>query len=204
MFVKVLEMAEQLDDDEYRLRALWGLYGCRNQTGSGRIGLTLAQRFADIASTRPNADDRAIAERLIGTSLHFIGDQNVARRHLEQMLERQPRSSTYRSQTIRFLYDQRVLALATLTQVMWLQRLPERAALHARQAGRGRGHGSPSFAVLRPRRGGRCDRGLHRRSWRAGSLRVTAARRRHSVREPGVAERRPLPSSPAAHQAWRR
>ena len=134
MFVKVLEMAERLDDDEYRLRALWGLYGCRNQTGSGRIGLTLAQSFADIASTRPNAADRAIAERLIGTSLHFIGDQDAARRHLEQMLERQPRSGTYRSQTIRFLYDQRVLALATLTQVVWLQGLPERAALHARQA----------------------------------------------------------------------
>ena len=134
LWTTLLDMAEGLDDDEYRLRAIWGQYACRNQTGSGRMGLALAQRFADIAARRPNVDDQAIADRLIGASLHYIGDQESARRHIERMLERQPRPVTYRSQTMRFLFDQRVLALNTLTHVVWLQGAPGRAAELARQA----------------------------------------------------------------------
>jgi len=134
LWTTLLDMADRLDDDEYRLRAIWGQYACRNQTGSGRMGLALAQRFAEIAARRPNADDQAIADRLTGASLHYIGDQESARRHLERMLERQPRPATYRSQTMRFLFDQRVLALNTLTHVVWLQGAPARAAALARQA----------------------------------------------------------------------
>ena len=134
VWTKVLDMADRLDDDEYRLRALWGQYSCRNQTGSGRSGLAIARRFADIAARRPSADDRAIADRLIGTSLHYIGDQATARRHIERMLESQPRSATYRSQTIRFLFDQRVLAQITLARITWLLGAPGRATELARQA----------------------------------------------------------------------
>ncbi len=134
LWTTLLDMAEGLDDDEYRLRAIWGQYACRNQTGSGRMGLALAQRFAGIAARRPNADDQAIADRLIGASLHYIGDQESARRHIERMLERQPRPVTYRSQTMRFLFDQRVLALNTLTHVVWLQGASARAVELAHQA----------------------------------------------------------------------
>ena len=126
LWVRTLEMAERLDDDEYRIRALWGLYACRNQTGSGHIGLALARRLADIAATRPDTDLPAIADRMIGTSLHFIGDQPAARDHLEQMLARYARTTT-RSQRIRFFFDQRVMARITLAHTLWLLGSPDQA-----------------------------------------------------------------------------
>ena len=134
-WTKVLGMAEELGDEEYQLRALWGLYACRNVSGSGRIGLALARRFAAIAATRPDPVDRAIAERLIGTSLHYIGEQSTARAHIERMLElHPPRTSVHQSQTLRFFFDQRTLAYTILTHVLWLQGAPDQALVSARQA----------------------------------------------------------------------
>ena len=42
---KALEFAESLGDTEYQLRALYGLWACRINSGQCRVGLTLAQRF---------------------------------------------------------------------------------------------------------------------------------------------------------------
>jgi predicted ATPase len=123
---RTLEIAEQLGDDEYRMRGLWGLYACSNQSGSGHVGLALARRLADIAATRPDSDLRAIADRMIGTSLHYIGDQPGARRHLELMLERHSGTSTW-GQRSRFLFDQRVMARIFLTHNLWLLGWPQQA-----------------------------------------------------------------------------
>jgi predicted ATPase/DNA-binding winged helix-turn-helix (wHTH) protein len=128
-----LEVAERLGDDEYRMRALWGLYACRNQLGSGHVGLALARRLADIAATQPDTDLRAIADRMIGTSLHYIGDQRGARRHIEQMLASHSGTTT-RSHRLRFLFDQRVMAQVFLTHVAWLQGEPDKARSAAARA----------------------------------------------------------------------
>ena len=52
-WTQVLEIAESLDDAEYRLRSLWGLWGFRINSGQHRVALTLAQRFYALAASGP-------------------------------------------------------------------------------------------------------------------------------------------------------
>src|ERR1700731_1193436 len=56
-----LEIAQTLDDTEYQLRALWGLFAYRISSGEYLAALTLAQTFCRLTS---NGAD--LAARLIG------------------------------------------------------------------------------------------------------------------------------------------
>ena len=65
-WTKALEIAESLDDAEYQLRSLWGLWSFHISSGQYRIALALAQRFCTLAADRSDPNDRLIGERLIG------------------------------------------------------------------------------------------------------------------------------------------
>ncbi|HEY3938434.1 MAG TPA: hypothetical protein VGL97_13450 [Bryobacteraceae bacterium] len=67
-----------------------------------------------------------VGERLVGTSHHFLGEQTVARRHLESMLDHAGVLGN-RAEIVRFQFDQSVAARAFLGKVLWLQGLPEAA-----------------------------------------------------------------------------
>jgi hypothetical protein len=85
-YTRALEIAESLDDAEYRLRALWGLYTYYNVSAGYRVALELAQRFHALAAERPDPNDRLTGEGMIGVAQHFLGDLTSARRHLEHVL----------------------------------------------------------------------------------------------------------------------
>ena len=119
-WTSALETAERLADTEYRLRALWGLWTYRHYAGEYRSALALAQRFSDLAATQTNPADLCVADRMMGLSLHYLGDQHAARRRLEQMLDRYI-APVHRSHRVRFVYDQRVIARAVLAHTLWLQ-----------------------------------------------------------------------------------
>jgi hypothetical protein len=63
---------------------------------------------------------------MIGTSLHYLGDQTDARHHIERMLASYT-APVHRPDTIRFQFDQRVTARATLPRILWLQGFPNQA-----------------------------------------------------------------------------
>jgi len=67
-----------------------------------------------------------VGDRMIGVSLHYLGDQTNARRHLERMLERYV-APVQRSHAVRFQYDQRVAARMILARILWLQGWLDRA-----------------------------------------------------------------------------
>jgi hypothetical protein len=125
-WTNALECAERLDDAEYQLRALWGLWSYRLSRGEHRGAQALAQRFSSLAACTPDLADLLIGARLIGVSLHHLGDQTDARRHLEHMLNHYV-APVYRPHAIRFQYDQRVMARATLAWILWLQGFPDQA-----------------------------------------------------------------------------
>ena len=85
-WTKALEIAESLDDAEYQLRSLWGLWLFHINSGQHRVALALAQRFCSAGGERPDPNDRLIGERMIGVSQYYLGDQSSARRHLERVL----------------------------------------------------------------------------------------------------------------------
>ena len=80
-----LELADQLDDKEYRLRALWGLCIDQFNNGEFRKALEFAHRFVKAAENSPDPTDSIIADRLLAVSLHYLGDQQAARHHIDRV-----------------------------------------------------------------------------------------------------------------------
>ncbi len=121
-----LEIAESLDDTDYQLRALWGLCVDRLNNGIFREALAFAEKFCAVAPNSPDPVDLPIGDRMMGLSLHYLGDQTNARQHFERMLSRYV-APVRRSHVIRFQFDQRVTAHVALAAVLWLQGYPDQA-----------------------------------------------------------------------------
>lgn len=126
-YTRALEIAESLDDAEYRLRALWGLWAYHTASGRLRVALELAQRFHALAAERPDPNDRLSGEGMIGVSQHYLGDQPGPRRHLEHVLAGYV-TPDQTSHIIRFHADQRLVMSVFLARVLWLQGFPDQAA----------------------------------------------------------------------------
>jgi predicted ATPase/DNA-binding winged helix-turn-helix (wHTH) protein len=122
----VLETAERLDDTEYRLRALWGLWYNHISNGECRAALTLAQRYYRVPRDQAGPADVLIGERMLGTSQYYLGDLSNAHHHLAHMLSHCT-APLRRSHMIRFQFDLPVAARGTLARVLWLQGFPDQA-----------------------------------------------------------------------------
>ncbi|TAJ86517.1 MAG: transcriptional regulator [Reyranella sp.] len=132
VWTRALQIAERLGDREYRLRPLWGLAIARFYVGDYRVALDLLHRYRAVASESGDVADLLGCDRLIGTTLHYLGDQGGARRELEHTLAQH--LSLQRSHIARFQYDQRVAAKYNLTHVLWLQGFPDQALRMAESA----------------------------------------------------------------------
>jgi predicted ATPase/DNA-binding winged helix-turn-helix (wHTH) protein len=126
IWATALEIAKALDDTDYQLRALWGLWaGCMNQSRF-REALTLAREFCTLSAAAGEEAELLVGDRLIGAALHFLGDQAGSRRHIEHMLDNY-RSPSRRAHPVRFQFDQQITARITLARVLWLQGLADQA-----------------------------------------------------------------------------
>ena len=123
---RALEIAESLDDAEYQLRSIWGLWGLHSETGRYRAALPFAQKFHDLAMRGSDSSGRLFGERMMGSSKHFLGDQIGARRHLEQVLTHYA-GTDHGWEVIRFGTDLRVAVHALLARVLWLQGFVDQA-----------------------------------------------------------------------------
>ena len=123
---KALQIAESLDDDEYQLRSIWGLWSFHISTGQHCAALSLAQRFHALAAKRSDPNDRLMGERMIGGSQYYLGDLPGARHHLERVLVHDA-ALAQRWQFVRFQVDPRADAQAFLARILWLQGLPDQA-----------------------------------------------------------------------------
>ncbi|HKM72583.1 MAG TPA: winged helix-turn-helix domain-containing protein [Stellaceae bacterium] len=123
---KALEIAESLDDIEYQLRSLCGLWTFRISCGQHRVAMTLAQLFYTLAAKRSDPKDHLISERMIGASQYYLGDLLSARRHLERVLAHDV-APAQKSRIVRFQVDPWATARAYLARILWLQGLPDQA-----------------------------------------------------------------------------
>ena len=123
---KALELAELTDDGRYRLAALHGLYLARLHTGEYPSALSLAEKFRTVAAETADRSVVPIGNRLVGLTLHVLGDQPGARRHLEPlvgshfMTARPSHLSLYQ-------YDHRVVLDCYYARVLWLQGFGDKA-----------------------------------------------------------------------------
>ncbi len=123
-WTSAFEIAESLDDADYRLRALWGLFiGCTT-SGRYRAARAVAERFCAYAAKTTDPADGPIGDRLVGVALLVLGDQEGARWHIERMLGRYVARNSH---IIRFHYDQRLLAHSYHSRILWLQGFADQA-----------------------------------------------------------------------------
>src|ERR1700688_3994805 len=119
-----LEIAEVLDDADYRLRALWGLYVDCFTGGRYRAALALAERFCSYAAKTTDPADGPLGDLQVGLVQVALGNLEGARRHIERMLDRYVAK---RSHICRFHYDQRMVAHTYHSRILWLQGFSEQA-----------------------------------------------------------------------------
>ena len=131
-YTRALEIAESLDDAEYRLRALCGLFTHHVASGRNSVALELAQRFHALAAERTDRNDRLIGEGIIGAVQHFLGDLPSARRHLEEVLIGYV-THDQTSHIVRFQIDPRLMNVF-FARVLWLQGFPDQATRAAHSA----------------------------------------------------------------------
>jgi len=127
---ETLPLAVELEDVDYQLQAVWALMLVCANRGAAAEALAQAHRFAALARHASDPQDQVIAVRLVGKSLHFLGDFAGSRRAAEQMLELYEQRPSH---LVRFQYDQRLTAKITLARDLWLQGYADRALAQVEQ-----------------------------------------------------------------------
>jgi hypothetical protein len=113
-FRKVLDVAEDIGDLSFQMKALWGLFVERSMVGDYAVGATIARRFAAIAERLSLSI--SVCDPLLGLALHHCGQHAEARLHVERVIRiaplapQVPRSSGYgyddrRTRILAYLLD---------------------------------------------------------------------------------------------------
>jgi predicted ATPase/DNA-binding winged helix-turn-helix (wHTH) protein len=138
-FTKVLDMAKRLDDVEYQLRALWGLYFYYNGIGRFRSAQPLALEFHSLSLRGSDQNDQMFGKSMVAVAEHFVGDQESARGQLEQLLTLGAAGDLRRNavrfrDVVRFGMDFRLLVTVFLARALWLQGFADQAVRMAEQS----------------------------------------------------------------------
>jgi predicted ATPase/DNA-binding winged helix-turn-helix (wHTH) protein/class 3 adenylate cyclase len=126
----LLALSRDNNDPDHQLRALWGLWAAQVSEGALRTSLALAKEFSSLAQHTSELD-RCVGDRMLGHSLHLLGEQAAAREHLERMLANYAPPATG-AQAMRYIFDQKALARCFLARIRWLQGYPDQAMEIAR------------------------------------------------------------------------
>ncbi|MCP3368036.1 ATP-binding protein [Bradyrhizobium cajani] len=145
-----LQLAEQLGDRDYLLRSLWGL--CIDQFNNGEFRQVpgFVDRFTDVVAGSSNSVDRMMAERLLATKLHYLGDQWLAHRHIDRALSHLA-DLTAKPQVTRFRFDLRASAYCFQARILWLLGFADQALSVVErnvEEGRASGHALTFCSVL--------------------------------------------------------
>jgi predicted ATPase len=130
---EALRLAESLGDTEYQLRALWELWAHHTNTGDLVAALVVARRFYTLALEHADPATLPIANRMMGMSYHYLGDQTNAWRHIERMLSADA-DPQRRSPLIRFWFDQKVAGRVVQARILWLRGFADQAWRTAQSA----------------------------------------------------------------------
>ena len=115
---RVLILATRAAFPEGEARAFWGLWTACSYGGQPREALGYAQRYAVTQIDDGYATTGILGERIIGVSLHLLGEQAAARARLEGMLARYtPFPHFY---TPGFQLDHAAMTRVTLVRVLWV------------------------------------------------------------------------------------
>ncbi|QBX42347.1 transcriptional regulator [Pseudomonas fluorescens] len=134
-FVDAHALAQAYDDVAGQLRAVSGHMAVNLSCGHYRSALEQSEQF-DRLGLHGDPQLSLSTHRLRVLALHYAGDQQQARLHAEQVIQRMAQNGNPNRFTHGFgvQYDQSVASLTVLARVLWLQGFPEQAWRTARQA----------------------------------------------------------------------
>ena len=125
-WLRTLRLAEDLDDTEYRLRALRGLWSYRMNVGEYPAALVLADEFRDLAEREADRATVRAGNRMSALILHYLGEQAEARKRIES-ITRASVAASPAPPTARLMVDPDVAAPALFARILWLQGFPDQA-----------------------------------------------------------------------------
>jgi hypothetical protein len=142
-----LELADQLDDRSTGC-ALGFVHRSIQQRQIARR--RIRPSFVDGAANSTDPIDSMMADRLLATALHYLGDQKSARHHIERVLVHLA-DLTLKPRIVRFRFDLRVSAHYFQARILWLQGFADqalRAVERNIEEGRASGHALTFCSVL--------------------------------------------------------
>ena len=114
---RACDLASQLGDKEMQLQAEYGLWLFNLRSGCYAQALQHGKKMAELAMKHRDQAALLTARRLIGTSLHFLGNHAEALIEIESMLDSYARDEHHGSH-FRFGLDQRVAGWAFLSRIL--------------------------------------------------------------------------------------
>jgi predicted ATPase/DNA-binding winged helix-turn-helix (wHTH) protein len=139
---KSLTLAESLGDADYQARTYWTMYSQCFWTANYSAAMVYANKFRQVGAKAGDEADISLGDSMVGAAAHSLGDQALARRHLEGQPAHYAEVARP-SDIVRFQYDTRMLGPMVLGPVLWLQGLPDqarRAAQNSIRLARETGH----------------------------------------------------------------
>jgi predicted ATPase/DNA-binding winged helix-turn-helix (wHTH) protein len=123
-----LKIARELGDAEYQVRALYGIWIFHLRIGGHRRALSFARQLRKVAERAGDLSSILTGNRIFGVSLHYLGQQMLARTTIQGVIESQEATrNLHRCFILRFGLDQRVAAWACQARVHWVQGFPDLA-----------------------------------------------------------------------------
>ncbi|MBO9708041.1 MAG: winged helix-turn-helix domain-containing protein [Caulobacter sp.] len=132
-YAEALRLAEALGDNDYTLRALWGLMITHFTGRNFRAALEAAQRFRALANRLGDVGDTMVGARMMGNIHHVLGEHAQGLREIELMLDLYVENHQ-RSNASRFQFDQRVAALAFHAAILFVRGRFDKAMASAQTA----------------------------------------------------------------------
>jgi predicted ATPase/DNA-binding winged helix-turn-helix (wHTH) protein len=117
-FGRALELAEHLDDSDYRLRALWGLCTTCFNEGDFVTSRDLARRFYSLAQVSADPSALLSATLVLGGALFVLGDMAGGLELTERSCKATELPADLPSSS-RFLYNRRAMAFGLSGCILW-------------------------------------------------------------------------------------
>ena len=127
-----LSLAERHADAYRQLRLLSGLSMYFHRIVDVAGALEVARRGEAVAKKTGRADDKAIADSMLGTACYLLGEHSQAQNHIERALIGSPRLRQFNAS--QYLFDSRTLSLIILAHSHWFTGNIDRAVRYAGMA----------------------------------------------------------------------
>jgi predicted ATPase len=129
---RALALEEAFGDRRHHLELSFGLYRLLMRLADFRGALEVAQHCGTFTEAAKDPAGLLIADFMLGTCYHFIGDQAAAQFYSERGIARAAERGTPIPQF--FGFDQRIYAPISLSRALWLRGFPDQARNIAKTA----------------------------------------------------------------------